>query len=411
MRLASFLEGTRLALDHVRANKTRSVLTSLGIVVGVATVMAVSAIISGVRSSILSAITASGLVNFTVMRYDPYVPRNPNLAGPSWGRNPPITVEEARRIGSLDRLQGAVPAVNAAGDVVYRGRRIRRVAVRGYGAGWPRIAPASIVAGRNFLPREVAAAHPVALLTPRLAQELFGPVDPVGRRLRISGQAFEVLGVIRLPDNLVMNQVGHIILVPFTAAIKYLATAEESLWVEAVPAQGVTQERAMDQVTVLLRSMRGLRPGEPNDFAYVRAQQGVDEFNQLSGIFFVVMLALSSVALVVGGVGVVAVMTIVVTERTREIGIRKAMGATRHEILWQFLVEAVTLTLIGACAGMLLGGGTALGVATLTPVPARVPLFGLVGALVMAGVAGVVFGIWPAFRAARMDPVDALRYE
>ncbi len=411
MRLGSFLDGTHLALDHVRANKARSFLTSLGIVVGVATVMAMSAIISGVRSSILSAITASGLVNFTVMRYDPYAPQSAGRSGPPWGRNPPITIDEARRIGALGRLRGAVPAVNAVGDVVYRGRRLRRVAVRGYGEDWPHVVPASIVAGRNFLPREVAAAHPVALLTPRLARELFGPADPVGRRLRISGQAFEVLGIIRLPDNLLMNRVGHIVLVPFTAAIKYLETAEESLWVEALPAQGVPQDLAMEQVTVLLRSLRGLRPGEPNDFAFVRAEQGVQEFNQLSGVFFVVMLALSSVALAVGGVGVVAVMTIVVSERTREIGIRKAMGATRHEILWQFLVEAVTLTFIGACAGMLLGGGVALGVTTLTPVPARVPLFGLVAALAMAAVAGVVFGIWPAWRAARMDPVEALRYE
>ena len=181
--------------------------------------------------------------------------------------------------------------------------------------------------------------------------------------------------------------------------------------VVATPKDGVDQADAMDQVAVLMRTMRGLRPGEENDFAFVRSDEAVKTFNKLTGIFFVVMLALSSVALMVGGVGVIAIMMIAVTERTREIGIRKALGATPREILLQFLMDAVTLTFIGAVIGMALGAAGAYVVAGLTPIPAQVPLFAVVAALGMAAFAGVAFGMVPAWRAARMYPVVALRYE
>jgi putative ABC transport system permease protein len=166
-----------------------------------------------------------------------------------------------------------------------------------------------------------------------------------------------------------------------------------------------------DQVTGLLRSIRGLAPGEPNDFSILRSTQLLELFDQFTGVFFIVMLALSSVGLLVGGVGVVGIMMISVTERTREIGIRKAVGATGGEILWQFLVEAGFLTMLGGAAGLLLGAGLAWGVAAATPIPAAVPLWAALAGLSMAALTGMVFGLVPAARAARMEPVDALRYE
>jgi putative ABC transport system permease protein len=183
------------------------------------------------------------------------------------------------------------------------------------------------------------------------------------------------------------------------------------LTVFTVTAPQATQQEAMDQVVTLLRTMRGLRPAEANDFAVVRQEEFLATFNRITGVFFMVMLALSSVALMVGGVGVVAIMMIAVTERTREIGIRKAIGATKREILWQFLFEAVTLTCIGAMIGMAVGAGGAYLIAAFTPIPASVPFTAVIAALLMAATAGVVFGMWPAWRAARMDPVEALRYE
>lgn len=167
----------------------------------------------------------------------------------------------------------------------------------------------------------------------------------------------------------------------------------------------------MDQVITYLRTARRLRPGEPNNFVITRQEELVKTFDRITGTFFIVMIALSSVGLMVGGVGVIGIMLIAVTERTREIGIRKAVGATRGEILWQFLVEAATVTLLGGILGMIAGGGIAGLVAALTPIPAKVPLWAIFAALGMATFAGILFGLWPAWRAARMDPVVALRYE
>ena len=349
--------------------------------------------------------------NFNIMRFDPFAVRNSDQRGPPWGRNPPITVQEANRISELSKLDGAIPVVDATEDVVYRGHRVTSVSIRGLGAGWTRIFKGKLVLGHNFLPADVDAAHPVAVISVQLAEELFGNGDPIGRRIRIRSQVFDVIGTITLPDNIFTNQVKHAAVVPFTASYKYLDAQRDFLVISATPKPGVPQDEAMDQVTVLLRTMRGLRPGEPNNFAFVRSEEMVKTFNKLTGVFFVVMLALSSVGLMVGGVGVIAIMMIAVTERTREIGIRKALGATQREILWQFLIEAVTVTVIGAAIGMILGGAGAFIVAATTPIPARVPLFAVLAALGMAAFAGVVFGLWPAWRAARMDPVEALRYE
>jgi len=167
----------------------------------------------------------------------------------------------------------------------------------------------------------------------------------------------------------------------------------------------------MDEVVATLRSLRSLKPGQENTFSIVTQDKLLDSWNQVSGMFFLVMIALSSIGLMVGGVGVVAIMMISVTERTREIGVRKALGATRREILWQFLVEAATLTLVGGAAGMIAGGGIAWLISVVTPIPAYVPAWSIAAALGASALTGVGFGLYPANRAARLDPVDALRYE
>jgi putative ABC transport system permease protein len=168
---------------------------------------------------------------------------------------------------------------------------------------------------------------------------------------------------------------------------------------------------AIDQVIGSMRSMRGLRPRDDNNFAIVRSDQLLSTFNTFLGIFFLIMLALSSVGLLVGGIGVIGIMMISVTERTREIGVRKAVGATRQEILWQFLVEAAVLTVLGGAAGLALGAAMAEGVAAYTPIPASIPLWAIFTALAMALVTGILFGIAPAYRASRMDPITALGFE
>ncbi|MGH7483056.1 MAG: ABC transporter permease [Longimicrobiales bacterium] len=411
MNPGSMYEGILLALDQIRANKFRSALTILGVVVGVATVMAMSAMIGGIRTSIVSELEAMGPKNFIVVRYDFSEPTVDDGGPPPWQRNPRVTPAEAKALLELDKVAAAVVDVDGSAAIEYGKNRVSGVQIAAEGAGWTAFTAGSIIAGRDFLPPEVAASRPVVVVSSGLARELFGVLEPVGRTVRIDGQVFTVIGVFDLSGNVFTAVFDKFAFVPYTAGFKYLDLDDRFLGILVVPEEDATQEEAMDQVTVALRTMRGLRPGEENNFGIVRQDEILETFNQVTGVIFLVMISLSSIALMVGGVGVIAIMMIAVTERTREIGIRKALGATPREILWQFLVEAATLTLVGASVGMLFGGGAAALIASVTPIPASVPLGAILAALVMAVIAGICFGMWPAWRASRLDPVVALRHE
>jgi putative ABC transport system permease protein len=411
MRIDSLREGIGLALDQLRANKFRSGLTILGIVVGVATVMVMSAMVGGIRTSVVSAMEAAGPRNFMVARFNFNEVRLVGNHGPPWGGNPRIDVREAEALATLDKVQTAIVDVDFVATYSANGRTIENVNSAGDGAGWDAFTVGRFVAGHNFRESDVRASRPVVVISAPLAEALFDGLDPIGRTVRLNGKPFTVVGVFELAENIFASIVKHIGIVPYTAARKHLNIDEEFLAVLVVTAPHATQEEAMDQVTAALRTWRRLRPGEANNFAVIKQEEMMKMFNRLTGVFFIVMIALSSVALLVGGVGVIAMMMIAVTERTREIGIRKAIGATPQEILWQFLMEAVTLTVAGAALGLALGGGLAFLVSASTPIPAAVPVNAIIAALVMAAIAGIVFGLLPAWRASRMDPVVALRYE
>lgn len=413
MRIESLTEGAKLALDQIRINRFRSLLTILGIVVGVATVMTMSAMITGIRTTILDEFEAAGPKNFFVARFDMNQVRIVNGPGhgPPWGDNPKITIMEAREIGRLPSIRRKVIGIDVSGEFSFGRQRLASVSIAGREDGWPFFTRATIIAGHDMLPTDVSAAARVVLLSEDLASTLFGALDPIGRMVRINGIPFEAIGVFRLSDNIFASLQSNLAIMPYTSTVKHLNAWDGMLGVFVVTAPDVTQAQAIDEVITLLRTRRGLGPAEDNNFAVIRQEQMVETFNRFTAAFFAIMIALSSVALMVGGVGVVAIMMIAVTERTREIGIRKAVGATRREILWQFLFEAVTLTLIGSAIGMAIGGSAAFAIAAATPIPAAVPLPAIVAALTMAAIAGIAFGLWPAWKAARMDPVVALRYE
>jgi len=222
-----------------------------------------------------------------------------------------------------------------------------------------------------------------------------------------------VIGLYQNPDNIFQppsQEIGAIL--PFETARRFYRYDEtNALWLVVKPKDGVAVTQAMDAVTVQLRRMRGLRPGDPDTFDLITQDQILDVFNKLTGAFFLVMLVLSSVALLVGGIGVMAIMMVSVTDRTREIGVRKAMGATRREILWQFLVEAATLTLMGGVLGILLGLSMGELLKAALQFEARVPVWSAVVACAVSIAIGLIFGVVPAGRAAKLDPVEALRYE
>lgn len=412
MNLTSAREGVGIALDALRSNKVRAFLTILGIVIGVATVMAMAAVVGGLRTGIMEGIEGMGPKNFVVTRFDQMEMRIDDGGGrPPWEGKPPVTLTEAELIAGLPSIHSVSAATNVNADLKYEASSFSGIMVPGRDDTWPNYAQGDFVHGRNFLPGDVARSNRVAVLSVDLAKKVFEDANPVGRTIRLGGEPFQVVGVYRQKPNFFANFMKEWAIVPNTTAIKYLDADPDWLELLVVPAAAATQDQAIDDVMSALRVSRGLRPGEENNFAITRQQAIADFFDRITSIFALIMLVLSSIGLMVGGVGVVAIMMISVTERTREIGVRKALGATRREILWQFLVESMTVTTIGGAIGMLLGGGGALLVAAFTPLPATVPLWSIAAALGVSAVTGIGFGLYPANKAARLDPVEALRHE
>lgn len=407
----ALVDGARQALAALAAHRLRAALTVLGIAVGVAAVVTMGAVISGIRGAIVGELAALGPANFVVARFDQTQLRFDDE--PPWRGKPPLDPREAAelaRLPSVARVLLFVPA-----DGVARGRRGDvSVNVQGYSAGWLAYQAGRLVAGRDFLPHEDRRAAPVVIVSKELARRLDEQRPAaawVGQRLRIDDATFDVIGVFEPAPNPFTGRGGVFAVVPWRTAVKYLQA--ETPWMQflVVPRPGVQADRAIDDVVAALRTLRGLRPSEPDNFAVIPQRAFLALFDRLTGVVFLVMLTLSSLGLVVGGVGVTAIMTIAVTERTREIGLRKALGATRTLILWQFLLEAVVVTAVGGVLGLLVGLAGAGLIRLLSPVAVAIPWWSVAAALTTIVLTGVGFGLWPALRAARLDPVVALRHE
>ena len=416
-RLLSTLEGVAIALDAIRSNRVRAALTILGVAVGVFVVVAMSATIHGINLSFQSDLDEFGANSFMVRR------RNVGINSCDGTdencpdrRNPPVTVAEWRLIDRLPSVQSSTPWVFGSASIHYRNTALESVNFEGYGPRWLETDGGDIFPGRNFTAQENDNAAPVAVLNDTLSKQLFGASDPIGKLVQMNGQQFMVVGVYQAKAGFLKSMDGRgpdkpRILVPVETARRKLNAWMRSMMISVKPRPGVSRDVAMDEVVATMRAHRGMHPGQRNNFYVVGQDRIVEVFDQVFGAIFLVTLVLSAVGLLVGGVGVVAIMMISVTERTREIGVRKALGATRGTILWQFLVEAATLTSIGAAIGLAAGALLAVGIRSWTTIPASVPLPAIVASLTVSAFTGVVFGMAPAARAANLDPVEALRYE
>ena len=414
-------DGTRVAFAALSANWARTLLAILGVGVGTGVVVTVAAMVTGIRTEVLSLFEASGPDNFTVMPFD-FSDARASFDGsgrPPWWDRPEISDREIRRMQSLPGVDELIAGFEFGAAMRFESEWVSDLSWRGATPTWTTSWPGDFVSGRNFTQAEANQARAVAVISNNVATAVFGELDPIGKRVRVNAgrraanELFTVVGVYEPLNNAFGEATENFAVVPLSAADKRLKARDRWTFVvvDIVPTEGVASEDAENQIVSALRSIRGLGPGEDNNFAIIRSQQIIDFFNQMTSMFFIVIVGLSSVGMLVGGIGVIGIMLISVTERTREIGIRKAMGATRQEIKWQFLIEASILTASGAVLGLLVGWGASEILAAVSPLPARIPLWSIAAAIVLAALTGVMFGMLPALRASRLDPVEALRYE
>ncbi len=411
--LDQYKENLAIAMETLRVSKLRSGLTILGVVIGVATVMTMASIVEGLRSQIIRTVEIAGPTTFYVLKVYSSSPINPDNP-PLWVRvRPDLSAEEAQVIARLPEIRYASLWGQSFGRLAYRGERTQPTAIFGADAGYVEIQGGELVAGRWFTRSELLGGANVVVLDEAKARQLFGRVDPIGKVMQVGGRPAEVIGLYQPPENIFAPQGSETgAIIPFAMLdAQFRIDKNNALWIPVKPRAGVSVEDAQGAVTVALREHRRLRPSQPNTFDLMTADQILEVFNQLTGVFFLVMIVLASVALLVGGIGVMAIMMVSVTDRTREIGVRKALGATRGDILVQFLIEASTLTGIGGVIGIAFGLGAGQLVTRLLGIDATPPV-GLTLIAVLVSVAiGVVFGVLPARRAARLDPIEALRYE
>ena len=405
-------EGVGIALGSIRASKVRAALTILGVAIGVAVVMIIASIITGINHGVTDMVEQLGPRTFVLIRNFEGGIDTSEEERLARRRRPPLTVEEANRIAQLPSIEFAVVRELWRSPVEFESRNLESVLVDGRGFEWLQVSGGDIFQGRTFTRLEAETGGRVAVVNERLSDELFGRRDPIGKLIKIAGVPYRVIGLYIPPPELFGGTESPRATIPYNTFDKHIPRRRgRSVSLALSPTADVTVQTAIDDVTGALRAMRGLKPAVPNNFDTVTQDKLLATWQDMSAVFFMVMIALSSIGLLVGGVGVIAIMMISVTERTREIGVRMAIGAKRHEILWQFLVEAATLTMIGGAIGMIMGGTLTAITRAVTPLPAVVPLWAIVTALCVSALTGVGFGLLPAIRASRLDPVEALRYE
>ena len=420
-RVAEFREAVALALDALWRNPLRSALTIVGIVIGVSTVIAISAAVNGLNSNVIGSIEDLGS-NIVICYRFPWA----SLGRPpsEWFTRKELEAEWAAEISQLPNVEAAAPSLRifrpefGAGTSYVRrgGLRAKNVILQGNPPEIQRILNVQLAHGRWFTQVDQDHRRSVLVLGYDTARTLFpGAVeDPVGREVLIEGRVFTVVGVAEKRRQALSggaNPEDNIAILPLSTLRKMFPQQKDHvIFVKATSAEAVPQ--VVDSVRDLLRRKRRLPSDKPDDFAIFTPDAFIDLWRQISTGIFILMFAVGSVGLLVGGIGVMNIMLVSVTERTREIGIRKAIGARRRNILWQFLLEATTLAGVGGLLGVLVGAGLGISVRLIFPsLPTSLSVFWVTAGLLTSALIGITFGIYPAWKAAKLDPVEALRYE
>ncbi len=412
MTKLAFTNGIVLALQTIRTHKMRAFLTVLGVIIGTGTIIGVSAILTGFDASVAGVLRSFGPNSIIVFKF-PVGPRTGRLSAEERTRKD-LTYQNAvdirERCRSIEDVSTMLFASEGPINVHYKGNDMYDVNLMGVEEAYARGGQVDIHFGRFFTDEESRRRMPVAVIGQDLEKGLFANVDPIGKPILVGGHEFMVIGTMLRPAASFFGDTDQRVLLPYGTMQKMYPNARENAIVVTAKAGMLAQ--AQDEIRTVLRIDRRVPYSKPDNFALSTAEQMVADFRQITAVTFLVMVVLSSIGLLVGGIGVMNIMLVSVTERTYEIGIRKAIGARRADILMQFLLEAAALTFMGGLAGIAFGWMISL-VSRLvfTSIPASVPLWSAVMGIVVSVSVGLFFGIWPANKAARLDPVVALRYE
>ena len=408
--MGQFLESAAIALQSIWANKLRSFLTVLGNIVAVTSIIAVVSLIQGMNAKVTELIvTDVGADNFTIQRMPPI---RTEADEERVRNNPRLTLREAAAIRRY--AEGTVGALAAQAQssarMSYGATTLENVQLQGVTRDYLQFALFNVDVGRMISPTEVDRERPLTLLGYGTAEKLFGSLDPIDKIIRIGRFNFRVVGVSEKKGAIFGNSQDDFAVIPLGMFEKMFGT-RINLQLLVKPRTPEVMKAAMDDATVALRVERRLRPSEPDNFGVFTSDTLLNFYYTVTSGIFAVLIGVVALSLVVGGIVIMNIMLMVVSERTREIGLRKALGARRRDILWQILTESVTLSTFGGMVGTTLGFGLAMIIAMVSPLPAIVEPWSIAMGLGITAIVGLFFGLYPAMRAARLDPIEALRRE
>ena len=413
----NWIENMGFALVAMRTHKLRSFLTLLGVMAGVATVIMMVSFVVGFNNTVTAAFTSFGA---HLVQFQKYEPRfgGPNDVPEEERNRRDLTIEDAQALKRLATLAAAVSAERYVFENVHvkAGREEANAPILlGITPDYSVANTHFIQDGRFFTDADISHAAPVCVIGTDVAEALFPLRDPLDQELTIQGKAYRVIGLFEKKGSAFGGSNDNFVGIPITAFDQQFPEVKngggDTIHIATVPRQPEDFQALIEQETAILRARRGLRPNQENDFALFTSEGTLRSFQQITGGVAAAMIVIAGIALVVGGVGVMNIMLVNVTQRTREIGLRKALGARRTDIAVQFLVEAVTLTAVGGLLGIAFGLGAALLAKAVFDFDAATPAWSVLLGLSVSTAVGLVFGMWPALKAARQDPIEALRYE
>ena len=407
--MSQVLDSILIALQAIWANKLRSFMTVLGNIVAVSSIVTVVTLIQGMNGMVADAIvTDIGADSFTVQRRPPILNEDDEERTRN---NPLITIEEADAIRAFSPLITSVAAqASRNATVSYRTEEVENAQIQGVTSAYVDFSTFSVERGRMMSPVEVDRGQPVTILGWGLADSLFGEVNPLDKTIKIAGINFRVVGVSEQKGSFFGNSQDNFAVISL-GAYQRLFGARQSLSLMVKPTSTDVMPVAMDDATVALRVARRLKPTDPDNFGIFTSDTILDLYRQVTSGIFAVLVGIVALSLVVGGIVIMNIMLMVVSERTREIGLRKALGARRKDIMSQVLTESITLSTLGGIVGIFLGFLAATAIAALTPLPARLEVWSIVLGVGITAAVGLFFGAYPASRAASLDPIEALRRE